>query len=129
MSTGADCRFVEKTAGNWYYELQQWPYGSNPDYDTFGPFLTFRAAMNHLDRNHANPGGFSLAALPGCKHDLLRGGWSSLECDRCGDGWGDGEACPVCGEGRIKVNTRATHDERVAIECSGCKKTWKGPHG
>lgn len=91
MSTGADCRFIEKTPGKWYYELQQYPYGSNPNYDTEGPFRTFREAELHLHRNNANPGGYSVTALPGCKHDLTRKRefvahyeTTTHECDRCG---------------------------------------------
>jgi hypothetical protein len=91
MSTGADCRFTEKQPGKWYYELQQYPYGSNPNYDTFGPFPTFRRAADDLHNNHANPGGYSVHALPGCKHDLTRkrefvAHYETVthECDRCG---------------------------------------------
>jgi hypothetical protein len=58
MSTGADCRIVEKEPGKWYYELQRWPYGETPDYDTYGPFESEDEAIGHLDRNHANPGGY-----------------------------------------------------------------------
>jgi hypothetical protein len=82
MSTGADCHFEEKKKGEWHYALQQWPYGENPDYDTFGPFPTFRKAMDHLDTNHANPGGYSIHALPGCPHDLVD--TEQEMCDRCG---------------------------------------------
>jgi len=74
----------------WYYELQEWPYGETEEYETFGPFDTFKEAEAHLSSNHANPGGWSTEALPGCKHDLLtemsfgyRGYTHS--CDRCGD--------------------------------------------
>ena len=91
MSTGANCRIKEKKPGQWYYELQQYPYGQTEDYDTEGPFKTFREADMHLDANHANPGGYSIHALPGCKHDLLRAYQFSgphekhmRNCDRCG---------------------------------------------
>lgn len=57
MSTGADCRFVEKQPGQWYYELQCYPYGETDEYDTEGPFPTFDAADEHLHNHHANPGG------------------------------------------------------------------------
>lgn len=88
MSSGADCRFYEKKDG-WRYDLQQYPYGCNEEYDTFGPFDTFRSAQRHLDRNHSNPGGYWIDALPGCKHDLARPmsypqGEDTHYCDRCG---------------------------------------------
>jgi hypothetical protein len=77
----------------WYYKLQEWPYGDWPEYDTFGPFPTFKAAREHLSRNHANPGGWSVDALPGCEHDLLtkiEHPWKddpdTHTCDRCGRG-------------------------------------------
>ena len=59
MSTGAECHFYEKELDQWFYKLQRWPYGEWPEYDTYGPFKTMRLAMADLDRNHANPGGFS----------------------------------------------------------------------
>lgn len=88
MSSGHDCRFYEKTAGAWYYDLETYHRG---EYDTFGPFRTFRAAHDDLNRNHSNPGGYSISALPGCKHDLLRpiehraSGEFTHNCDRCGE--------------------------------------------
>jgi hypothetical protein len=60
MSTGADCCIYEKEPGKWYYDLQCWPYGENPDYDTFGPYKSEEAAHKHLSDNHANPGGFTV---------------------------------------------------------------------
>lgn len=90
MSTGANCRLVERKPGQWYYELQRWPYGDNPSYDEEGPFGTYQAAAAHLRGHHANPGGYSIQALPGCKHDLTRkldynpGGGETHACDRCG---------------------------------------------
>jgi hypothetical protein len=92
MSTGAECRIYEKTKGKWYYDLQCYPYGETDQYDTFGPFSHYAAAIQHLDKHHANPGGHSIDALPGCPHDMTRKPdmWMSgddehlLECDRCG---------------------------------------------
>ncbi len=86
MSTGANCTFVEKAKGKWYYELQQYPYGACEEYDTYGPYPTFKAAYTHLSRNHANPGGYSVSALPGCPHDMLVDGYEKGDksCDRCG---------------------------------------------
>jgi len=65
MSTGADCVIIEKKPGKWYYELQQYPYGCNEDYDTYGPFPTQDKAEDHLDANHANPGGWSVQPFKG----------------------------------------------------------------
>lgn len=88
MSTGLDCRIYEKTAGKWFYDLETYHRG---EYDTEGPFPTYKAATDHLHRNHANPGGYSVTALPGCKHDLARpvehrlpGENYTHSCDRCG---------------------------------------------
>jgi hypothetical protein len=87
MSTGMDCHFREKKDG-WYYDIQV-NYDPEEDYDKHGPFKTFRAAQRHLDRHHGNPGGYSIEALPGCKHDLARpmshpySGYTH-DCDRCG---------------------------------------------
>lgn len=89
MSTGAECLFYEKEPQKWFYDLQQWPYGENPDFDTFGPFTTFEEAEQHLDNHHANPGGYSVHALPNCPHDLLRNRpfdkFYPVECRRCGN--------------------------------------------
>lgn len=89
MSTGLNCRIYEKTAGKWYYDLET--YSHRDEYDTEGPFPTFKAATDHLHRNHSNPGGYSVQALPGCKHDLLKKAEFRLPneavthtCDRCG---------------------------------------------
>lgn len=62
MSTGADCKFIEKVDG-WYYWLQNWPYGDWPEGQTYGPFLSFEIAHEHLRNNHANPGGYSVFPL------------------------------------------------------------------
>lgn len=60
MSTGLDCYFEEKTPNEWYLFLEQ-DYGSkfDPEYDKYGPFDTFAVALAYLDRNFANPGGWS----------------------------------------------------------------------
>lgn len=60
MSTGADCYFVETESGQWFYKLQQYPYGATEDYDSFGPFYTFDDAVAHLSAHHANPGGWAV---------------------------------------------------------------------
>jgi hypothetical protein len=59
MSTGAACHFEEKEKGRWYYDIQRWPYGEWPEYDTNGPFPTLEKAIDHLSRNYANPGGWT----------------------------------------------------------------------
>ena len=58
MSTGANCTYVEKKPGEWWYELQCYPFGETDDYDTEGPFATFDIAHKHLHDHNANPGGF-----------------------------------------------------------------------
>lgn len=68
MSTGAECYFTETAPGKWTYWLQDYPYGSNEDGQTYGPFPSFKAAFDHLDRNHANPGGHSSNCLPDGQH-------------------------------------------------------------
>lgn len=59
MSTGAECNFWEVEPGRWKYRLQLYPYGETDEFDEYGPFSSFRSAREHLDRNHANPGGWS----------------------------------------------------------------------
>lgn len=91
MSTGADCKFYEERPGQWFYKLQRWPYGETYDYDTYGPFTMFCEAQEHLSDNHANPGGWSVQALPGCPHDKLEKvsspTWNGFthHCNRCGN--------------------------------------------
>ena len=58
MSTGANCTFTEKKPNEWYYEIQQWPYGEWPEYDKHGPFDSFEAADKHLSKHYANPGSY-----------------------------------------------------------------------
>ena len=88
MSSGADCRFYEKEPGQWFHDLQDWPYGAWPEYRTYGPFEMFDNAYQHLHRNHQNPGGFSLEPLLGCKHDVVKirryDERYPVECLRCG---------------------------------------------
>jgi hypothetical protein len=91
MSTGAECRFYEKTPGAWFYKLQDYPYGANESYTHYGPFGTFKIAHTHLNNHHANPGGFSIDHSFPCKHDLISlhpdCPWNAKECDRCGESW------------------------------------------
>lgn len=58
MSTGADCVFYQPRPDTWWYKLQRWPYGDWPEYDKYGPFSTLENAIEHMDSNHANPGGW-----------------------------------------------------------------------
>ena len=62
MSTGAGCHFIEKRPSEWFYELQNWPYGEWPEYSTYGAFSTYESAVEHLMKNHANPGGWNVSA-------------------------------------------------------------------
>lgn len=64
MSTGFECYFAEVSPGEWFYVLQDWdcPVGAWDwrEYATaYGPFATFDEASEHLQRHHANPGGYS----------------------------------------------------------------------
>jgi hypothetical protein len=68
MSTGAECHFTEDSPGQWTYWLQDWPYGDNPDGQTYGPFRSFAKALDHLTENHANPGGWSVRCLKDGRH-------------------------------------------------------------
>ena len=63
MSSGADCQFIEKEPGRWTVKLQRWPYGDTDEYDTFGPFRSYSAAVAELN-NHQNPGGWMTRIHP-----------------------------------------------------------------
>ena len=80
MSTGCHCLIVEYRPGQWYYVLER---GSAPkcswdwrEYaDAYGPFPTADAAINNLDRNHANPGGWcQIEYTPELDTDTVLGG-------------------------------------------------------
>ena len=60
MSTRADCTIWENEKGQWFYDLQRYPYGDTSNYDRYGPFSSQDEADRHLSDNHANPGGFWL---------------------------------------------------------------------
>lgn len=79
MSTGAECNFYEEAHGKWFYEISECDCN---DPTTKGPFTSFRAAERHLSRNYANPGGYGVDALPGCKHEDKN---CQGECNYCGD--------------------------------------------
>lgn len=74
MSSGAECRFTEVSPGRWSYWLQEYPYGSNEDGTTYGPFRSYAVAYEHLHDNHQNPGGHSVAPLSeGHLHEWAEG--------------------------------------------------------
>jgi len=65
MSSGLECCFFEPSLGNWYYALQDWscPVGAwdwREHATAYGPFADNEAAIAHLRRNHANPGGWNV---------------------------------------------------------------------
>ena len=66
MSTGLDCRFEHVPSG-WYYLLES--YEDRDEYDAYGPFPSFAAAEQHLDDNHANPGGYSSPPADGAPRE------------------------------------------------------------
>lgn len=115
MSTGADCKIYEKAKGQWWYALQRWPYGESEEYDRFGPFPTYRDAHDHLDDNHANPGGASVHARPGCPHDLAREAYAGeWQCDRCGEAGGEVEAAAkLSPAGRVRAANKRMREERA----------------
>jgi len=62
MSSGLDCQFYHKNNGQqWFYDL--------------------------LDNNHQNPGGYSVMALEGCKHENTETSYfGDTSCNDC-DTW------------------------------------------
>ena len=63
MSTGCECQFFSDLEGTWWYILENynapknaWDWRENST--MYGPFKSFEHAEKHLDRNHANPGGY-----------------------------------------------------------------------
>ncbi len=93
MSSGANCRFNQTGPQEWNYELQQWPYGETPKYNTYGPFTSYKLAEEHLSDHHQNPGGWSINRLEGhdCPHldlttysDFRQPDEELLECRDCG---------------------------------------------
>lgn len=64
MSSGLECTFIEEAEGVVWYVLQDYdcPVGAWDwmEYaSAYGPFTTQTLAEAHLDRNHANPGGWN----------------------------------------------------------------------
>jgi len=60
MSTGAECHFIERKPQQWYYKIQKFPYGETEEYHTHGPFSSLEKGHEHLHKNYANPGGYSV---------------------------------------------------------------------
>jgi len=83
MSTGADCKFIEIEPGKWKYAIQRWPYGEWPEYETNGPFNSYREAMTHLSQNYANPGGWFTSIHDSHKHE--RDEYDPTICLACGE--------------------------------------------
>lgn len=68
MSSGAECNFVEVKPNEWFLRLQQYPYGANENYDSYGPFKTFDDAYERLS-DFQNPGGYSTDVHSTHKHE------------------------------------------------------------
>lgn len=65
MSTGLNCTIEEVKPGVWYYVLEDGGAPKNAwdwrEYaDAYGPFASDDQAIDHLHRNHANPGGYNV---------------------------------------------------------------------
>jgi len=65
-STGLECNFYKASDGKWYMALEEERYDDDDDgYDPdpemthYGPFASEDLAIRFLDRNFANPGGWS----------------------------------------------------------------------
>ena len=76
MSTGLECDIIERNTGEWYYILQNWDCPAHcwdwREYATaYGPFATEEGAEDHLRRNHANPGGYSVYSVSGATKDAV----------------------------------------------------------
>jgi hypothetical protein len=63
MSTGRDCHFYEQKHGEWIYKLE----ANFDEYETYGPFPPYKAAKEHLSKNHPNPGGWGVSPLKCCE--------------------------------------------------------------
>lgn len=70
MSTGLNCEIIQATATEWFYVLEDDDAPKNAwdwrEYArAYGPFSTKDLATDHLDRHHANPGGWWERPLKG----------------------------------------------------------------
>jgi len=69
VSTGYQCLFFKWAENEWYYLLQDWtcPVGAWDwrEYSTaYGSFEDKEKAIDHLNNNHANPGGWITTVNP-----------------------------------------------------------------
>ena len=69
MSTNSECRFYQVETQKWYYVLEDYDAPKNAwDWrehaSAYGPFATLEKALQHLDDNHASPGGYCECPLP-----------------------------------------------------------------
>lgn len=68
MSTNSECTFIQVTVDKWYYLLEDYNAPKN-SFDwrehasSYGPFPNEEVAHEHLDNNHANPGGYGTCKL------------------------------------------------------------------
>ncbi|MGW5657206.1 hypothetical protein [Streptomyces humi] len=75
MSTGLECELTEVEPGRWYYVLEDSDAPRNAwdwrEYATaYGPFTSEQQAEEHLEKNHANPGGLTISRYePGFEPD------------------------------------------------------------
>jgi hypothetical protein len=69
MSTNSNCEFIQVKTDKWFYVLEDYNAPKNAwdwrEYAVaYGPFGTEDKAHDHLDNNHANPGGWNVKSLP-----------------------------------------------------------------
>lgn len=60
MSVSRYCSFYKAQDGRWFMELAQEEHGEREDATTYGPFRDQEAAIEYLDENFANPGGWNV---------------------------------------------------------------------
>ena len=77
MSTNNECLFFQWEPDEWYYLLEDYNAPKNAwdwkEHATcYGPFQTKEKAVEHLDRNHANPGGWSTNNSPNKESSVLQ---------------------------------------------------------
>ena len=107
-SSGLNCELVEWMPGRWYYLLEDygspkgaWDWRENST--AYGPFHSQDEAVDHLQQNHSNPGGWSVAEYEERLHkdEVLQG---LIEKAQTGSGrfrtWGSKRAvdnyCDAC---------------------------------
>lgn len=69
MSTNSNCEIIQVKPAEWYYILEHtfapknaWDWREHAS--AYGPFPDEEKALEHLIRNHANPGGYCTTELP-----------------------------------------------------------------